>query len=172
MLVRNRGRWLVSPRPVGEQAVEFLDHRVAVEIAADGQHKIRGEEPAPMKREQIIARDGLNRGFGGVTVIPEIFAVGQEAGINLLDGGRTVVALLHGLQHLLFLQVNAVLLEPRFGQDFTQNRQPLVEVLRQQIQAHRALRAGNAGAELRREERQPLLQFLRRAGFRAGAREQ
>ena len=83
----------------------------------------------------------------------KLFAEGQEARLALFDSRRLVVALLHPLQHLLFAQSNLVILKAWRSQDLAQDRQPLIQVFGEQVQAHAALAFADARIELRGQER-------------------
>ena len=85
---------------------------------------------------------------------------------------RVVVALFHRLQDLLFAQRDFVVLKTRREQNIAQNAKALIQILREQVQAHAALRAADVGAESRRQKRQPFLQLVRGIRARAAAREQ
>ena len=82
----------------------------------------------------------------------EAVAVSEEAPLALLDFRRVVVALLHGLQRLLLAERELVVLETRRGEHFAQDGEALVEVLREQVQAHAALRVASGGGEAGSEE--------------------
>ena len=105
-------------------------------------------------------------------VRPEVFAEGQEPLLAAFDGGGFVVALLHGLQHLLLAQRDLVVLEPRRGQHLAQNGQAFVQILGQQVQAHAALVIADARVELRGQKGQALFEVLGGLGLRAAPRQQ
>ena len=92
--------------------------------------------------------------------------------LAVFDGRGLVVALLHGLQHLLLAQRDLVVLEPRRSQYLAQDGQPFVQVFREQVQAHAALVLADAGVELRGQEGQALLQGFGGLRLRAAPRQQ
>src|SRR6476620_9994846 len=109
-------------------------------------------KPFLVKRLNILARYRVDRFFRIKLIRPEFFAEAEEFNITPFDFGRIIVALLHALQFLLFAQRELILLKTRSREDFTKDRQTLVEILGKQTQRDRALSIANGGAEVGRKE--------------------
>src|SRR5207245_2333957 len=110
-----------------------LQHLRTVEVATGGDDEVGGMKPVAVKLHEIVARDGVDAGHRRELVDPKLFSVSEDAALTELDTGGVVVALRHALEELLFAQVDLVLLELRLGERLAQDREALVEVLREQV---------------------------------------
>ena len=129
-------------------------------------------KPALMKRMELVRGQSIDRTFGRIAVVPEIFAIGKEITLAPFNLRGIIIALLHILQQLLFAQRDAVLLKARRRQNLAQYGQALVEIFGQKVEADTALSIAHAGVQEGRQKGQPLLHFFSGPGFGAAARQQ
>ena len=99
-----------------------------------------------MERDEVVPRERLEGGLRLVAVHVEVVAVGEEERSRASIAGGRVVPLLHLREELLLAELEPVLLERGLGQDLAEDREPLVEVLREEVQRDDAAVVGRAAA--------------------------
>ncbi len=171
--------------PGGEEGLQLFQDRRAVEVARDGDEDVPRVDRPPLEGDEVVPGDRLDGSLRRVPVRPEAVPPGEEAPLARLDGGRVVVPPLHLGEKLALAERDALVGEARLGQHLAEDREPFVEVLREEVQRHgpavapagRGAPHGTAHfapcrAELRGEEREPLLQLLRRPSLRSAPGEE
>ena len=83
--LRHRRRFFTGVRPGGEHAVEPLEHRFAIEVAADRHDEVSRMHPLVVERQKILPANSLERRGRRVAVEPKVLAVREEVALARLD---------------------------------------------------------------------------------------
>ena len=142
------------------------------EVARDGDDEVLRVDPLPVERDEVVAGDPLEGGLRRVAVRVVALAEGEEAPLALLDVGGVVVAGLHVGEELVLAELQLVVLEAGLGERLAQDREPLVEVLGEEVEGDGAAVDAVARVELGGEEGEPLLELLGRLRLRPAAGEE
>ena len=167
-------RGLALERPVREERVELRGHLGLLEVARGGDEHVLRVDPLPVEGDEVVPREPLERrpssrsGSGRSRRRRR----GTQRSRRSMSA-ELVVPLLHVGEELVLAELELVVLEAGLGEDLAQDREPLVEVLREEVERRRCRgRRRSAAVELGGEEGEALLEVLGLAVLRSAAREE
>src|SRR5947208_9746117 len=123
--------WLLKRRafwPGAECLPKFSFHLRRIEIPRDAQNDVVGVNMRMMPVDQILASDGSNRGIFRNTRIRILRAVRQLCRFAHRDTAYVVIATRNGIESLSLREINFVLAELRFTQQFGENFENVIKI--------------------------------------------
>ena len=105
----NRRDRLLRDGPAGERLLEPRLHVGGPEVARDGEDEVPGMVVLPVKGDEVLAGQRLDRRLRAVRAREVLFAAQQPVPLARLDRVARVVAALHGLELLALVEIEPVL---------------------------------------------------------------